>query len=185
MRGRTMFLEIITRTFGQRPGLLRRNRDSLAALASADWAQTILLDDGARGCAWANANLATVAAVGDYVWVLDDDDLCVCPDLIEQLRPYAGAYVIMLRAEHADFGTLPHEENWQKRPVLADIGFSNFVVRGDIWNLYRDEFAKLAVYAADFYYIDLLWRQKFPFAWLDVVGAAYPQRSLGAAEDAR
>jgi hypothetical protein len=177
-----MFLEIITRTFGQRPGLLARNQASLAALTNPDWQQTIVMDDVGRGCAWANANLATVETHGDYVWVLDDDDYCACPDLIERLRPYASAYVILLRAEHALFGTLPHENNWRRRPVLCDIGFSNFVVRGDIWNLYRTEFTKLAMYAADFHFIDLLWRQNFPFVWLDVVAAQYPQRSLGAAE---
>lgn len=184
-----MFLEIITRTFGRRPGMLARNQASLIRQTDPDWQQTLVVDDVGRGCAWANANLATVAAIGDYVWVLDDDDVCLRDTLVAELKHKAlvcaDPYVIMLRAQHADFGILPHEENWQERPVLADIGFSNFVVRGDIWNLYRADFAKMAVYEADFCFVDLLWRQSFPFVWLDVVGASYPQRSLGASEDAR
>jgi hypothetical protein len=183
-----MFLEVITRTFGQRPAMLARNQASLAALTDPDWAQTLVIDAQARGCAWANANLATVATQGEYVWVLDDDDVCARPSLVAELKRAAqeGPDVIMLRAEHALFGTLPHAENWRQAPVCGDIGFSNFVIRGDIWNQVRSLFRDWECYEADFRLIDHLWRQFLTtVSWLDVVAACYPQRSLGAPEDAR
>lgn len=176
------FLQVITRTFGARPTLLARNRASLAALEDADWEQTLVVDEVGRGCAWANANLATVPATGEYVWVLDDDDLCAEPALLAHLRRYAGAPVIVCRATHAVFGALPPASRWGGPPHLGACGWSNLFVRRDVWEAERGSLARYNVYEGDYRFAAHLWAAAQPWAWCDVVAAHYPRRSAGAAE---
>ena len=181
-----MFLQVITRTFGKRPAMLARNAESLAAQTDPDFSHTIVMDDQARGCEWANRNLATVPATCEYVWVLDDDDLCCRPGLVAELKEIVRKEqpeVIMLRAYHGEFGTLPSDANWQKEPVLCNVGWSNAVIRADVWNRHREQITD--VYAADYYFLVYLWHVALRWYWHDVTAAYYPQRSIGAAEDAR
>jgi hypothetical protein len=177
-------LEVIVRTFGQRPSMLARNLASLEAQTVADWQRTLVVDDAARGCAWANANLATVEATGDYVWVLDDDDVCCRSHLVAELQTIAHMErpdVIMVRAFHERFGLLPNDANWQQRPVRGNVGYSCYIVRRDVWNAYRD--AMTERYDADFWWIDHLWQQRLGWYWHDVTAAWYPQQSIGEAEE--
>ena len=179
------YLQVITRTFGRRPSLLAQNCASLMALLDDDWEQTLVIDEIGRGIEWANANLSTVPAGGEWVWILDDDDLCVMPNLIGVIKGLDAPSeygVIAMRATHVQFGILPHDQNWGQRPVLGDCGFSNFFCRGQIWDQYRSKFADLAIYAADHAFYSYLWDQGVPFLWHDAVAAHYPRRSMGASE---
>ncbi|OQA96951.1 MAG: hypothetical protein BWY25_02200 [Chloroflexi bacterium ADurb.Bin222] len=176
------FLQVVTRTFGERGPLLARNQASLAALEDQDWEQTIVRDTVGRGCAWANANLATVPASAEYVWVLDDDDECANPGLLGALKPLRGAAVIVCRATHVRFGVLPHDEHWGAAPVLGDCGWSNLLVRGDVWEAHRGYLAECGVYEGDYRFAAHLWESVEPFAWLDLVAAHYPRVSAGARE---
>jgi glycosyltransferase involved in cell wall biosynthesis len=180
------FLDVIVRTFGRRPVLLERNLASLAALEDTDWRRVLVVDDQARGCAWANRNLATVDVAGEYVWVLDDDDLCCRPSLLGELRTIAAAEnwpdVIMVRAFHERFGLLPSDANWQQRPVRGNVGWSCFIVRASVWHVHRQ--AIVERYDADFWWIDHLWQQPgLRWYWHDVTAAWYPQQSIGAPEE--
>lgn len=177
------FLQVITRTFGKRPGLLKRNVESLANLSDPDYEQTIVLDDQARGCPWANRNLATVSATGEYVWVLDDDDLCCRPSLITELKQIVRKEqpeIIMLRAYHGNFGTLPSDGNWQRMPVLGNVGWSNAVVRADVWDRHKEQIVER--YEADYYFWVYLWNVALRWYWHDVTAAYYPQQHNGAGE---
>lgn len=176
------FLQVITRTFGQRPALLAENRASLAALEDADWEQTLVVDEVGRGCAWANANLTTIPAAGDYVWVLDDDDVCADPALLAHLKGYSGTPVIVCRATHARFGVLPHDRHWGRAPALGDCGWSNLFVRGDVWEAQRGYLARCDVYEGDYRFAAHLWAVVQPWAWCDIVAAHYPRVSAGASE---
>jgi len=176
------FLQVITRTFGRRPTLLARNQASLAALEDADWEQTLVVDEVGRGVAWANANLGTVPATGDYVWVLDDDDVCVAPGLLAHLKAHSGASVIVCRATHVQFGVLPHDKHWERAPVLGDCGWSNLFVRGDVWEAHRGALAQCGVYEGDHRFATRLWAAALPWAWCDIVAAHYPRVSAGASE---
>lgn len=176
------FLQVITRTFGARPTLLARNRASLAALDDSDWEQSLVVDTVGRGVAWANTNLATVKATGEYVWVLDDDDVCANPALIGTLKAHRGAPVIVCRATHARFGVLPHDAHWGGPPVPADFGWSNLFVRSDVWEAHRQFLAQCDVYEADYLFAAHLWAEAAPWQWCDVVAAHYPRVSAGAGE---
>jgi glycosyltransferase involved in cell wall biosynthesis len=180
------FLEILTRTIPQRAELLRRCQDSLTLLKDTDWTQRVIIDTECRGVAWANRNYSTIEAVGEWVWLLDDDDLCSNADLIGILRKHIAAQkpeAILMRAYHGKWGLLPPAENWGERPILGRIGPSCLVVRGDIWNQYRDEWVE--AYAGDFWFINALWNAGVRFAWLPVVAAYQPTQNYGAVNDAR
>lgn len=176
------FLQIVTRTFGRRPTLLARNQSSLAALRDPDWEQTLVVDEIGRGVNWANTNLANVPASSEYVWVLDDDDMCALPSLLSTLKRLRAAQVIVMRTQHALFGVLPHNAHWGGRPVLGDCGWSNYFVRSDVWNAHRAVLANMACYEADHVFAAHLWDQGVGFVWHDAIAAIYPQASRGAAE---
>ena len=180
------FLDVITRTFGARPIMLQRNLDSLTSQTDMDWTRRLVIDDAAHGVAWAVGNLATVEAQGEYVWVLDDDDVCARATLVAELKTIAYMErwpdVIMVRARHEKFGLLPDNGNWEQRPVLGNVGTSCYIVRGDVWNAHRQ--AWQARYDGDFWWIDHLWQQPgLRWYWHDVTAAWYPQQSIGAPEE--
>jgi hypothetical protein len=179
------FLEVITRTFGQRPRRLADNLESLKQQTDRDWMRTLIVDDERRGVAWAVGNLRTVEATGDYVWVLDDDDICSWPQLVDDLKRTAEEAdwpdVIMVRALHERYGLLPSDDHWEQPPVLGNIGTSCYVVRREVWNAHRAAWVER--YDGDFYFVEHLWQQPgLRWYWLNVIAAYYPQQSIGAAE---
>lgn len=175
------FLEVITRTFGQRGTLLDRCKESVALLGP-EVAQRILVDEGARGVAWANHNLATVEASGEWVWVIDDDDLVSDAGMVEQLRRAAEEQpdVVMVRVVHGKWGMLPPGTDWGHRPIMGRIGGSCAIVRGEVWNKFRH--AWQADYAGDFWFINTLWDAGLAFSWLPVIAAYQPWQNNGAGE---
>lgn len=177
------FLEVLTRTYGGRPAMLARNVASLAKQTDPDYMHHVIVDHERRGVAWAVGNLANVEATGEWVWVLDDDDLCCHPTLIRELKEIDAAMmpdVIMVRALHEAFGMLPGGANWGQAPVLGNIGTSCYIVRRYIWNLYRSRW--LERYDGDYWWIHHLWSQGCEFYWHDVIAAHYPQQSTGVPE---
>lgn len=180
------FLEVITRTFGQRPDMLRRCTESLQEMHDSDWTQQIVVDQVGLGVNWANANLATVDVSGTWVWILDDDDICVRPSLVDELKTIhlqAQPDVIMVRAWHAKFGWLPDNAHWEHEPVCGKVGASSYLVKKDLWMLQRHRWR--SVYEADYWFIHDLWEMSdLRWYWHDVTAAYYPQQSMGAPEHA-
>lgn len=177
------FLEIMTRTFAGRPRLLDRCKSSLKRLRDPDWSQTIIMDHERRGVHWANRNLSTVDASGQYVWVLDDDDQLCYADLVGDLKSIVKAQrpdVIMVRSYHALYGLLPPYELWEQRPVMGKCGGSCVIVSRETWQQFREGWTE--VYAGDFWYINGLWDARLSWAWLPVIACWQTQQSRGAAE---
>jgi glycosyltransferase involved in cell wall biosynthesis len=179
------FLEILTRTY-KRPNLLAANQASLQAQTSADWHQTVLVDDAGRGCAWANARLAEHAPqlVGDWIWVLDDDDLCIQPTLVEELHTLVVLYapdVVMLRMDHGPLGVLPDDRHWTKRPVVGRIGCSAFVVERHVWQWHAAAW-QVGSYEADFAFINSIWDAQPRVYWHDIVASQVQRISKGLPE---
>lgn len=175
-----MFLEILTRTIPQREALLERCQASVALLRDHDWTQTVILDAECRGVPWANRNYSTIEAMGEWVWLLDDDDLCSNADLIGILRKHVAAEdpeAILMRSYHGRLGLLPPAESWGERPIMGRIGPSCLVVRGDMWNRYREEWTE--TYAGDFWFINSLWNAGVSFSWLPIVAAYQPTQNYG------
>lgn len=138
-----MRLEILTRHFIKRPKLLEMNRLSLAKQTSDNWFQTLLLDYEGRGVGWANRNLATYAPRlrGDYIWILDDDDVCIYDSLVEDIERIVdenkSPHVIMVRCLITKYGILPDDDCWMEQPKYEHVSSSSFIVRRDVWIKHR------------------------------------------------
>ena len=180
------FLEVVTRTY-RRPEGLARNQASLAAQTDADWVQTLLVDEIGIGVEAANARLADVEPVGEYVWVLDDDDYCVRDDLVERLKSIIGAMLtapaaVVVRMDHGDLGVLPDVGRWWGLvPPEGGIGCSALVVRADVWRQYR-EWWRTGRYASDYDYIAAVLRNESHVVWVDWVVSRIQRRSIGRPE---
>jgi len=174
----------LTRTY-KRPQLLAANCESLFRQTSFGWwQQTYLADDEGRGIGWSYRNMAAYAPnlVGLYIWILDDDDMCASDSLVDDLKDIVAAHnpdVIMLKMDHGPRGVLPGK-NWQRPPVMGDIGCSAFVVRREIWQRHAQYFSDS--YAGDFDFIASIFAGDYEIYWFDCVASRVQRISLGNPE---
>lgn len=176
------FLEVITRTY-RRPNMLAVNQASLDFQTDDDWEQTILHDEDGIGVEGANGQMASFEPAGDYVWILDDDDMCIRDTLVRELKAIADAFdpdVIMLRMDHLHRGVLPGADEWGGMPVKGRIGCSAYVVRRETWLENRD--AWWADYSADFDFITAVFDSGADIYWHDVVASKCQRISMGLPE---
>ena len=127
------FLEILTRTFNQRPIMLGINQASLEEQTDDDWIQTLLVDEERRGIGWSHENMARYAPklVGDYIWCLDDDDMCICETLVSDLKAIVAEHdpdVVMVRMNHGNGRIIPGY-NWGSRPIYGQVDVTSSIVR--------------------------------------------------------
>lgn len=181
------FFEVLTRTY-KRPAMLRQNQASLAVQTDRDFVQTLIPDEVGIGVVQANARLADVNVIGAYVWVLDDDDICLEMGLFAKLRRMIEAMreapaAIVMRMDHGPLGVLPPVEDasWGKLPAQGRIGASALIVRRDIWYQYRDHW-RSGRYEADYDFIAAVLRNESHVVWLDLVASAVMRISRGATE---
>ncbi len=173
------FLEVVTRCY-KRPTMLAANIASLMAQTDPDWRQTFLVDHVGIGVAAANARLADVEPVGDYVWVLDDDDLCIEPRLVAILKQVMGQDCYVVQMDHGELGILPPTDHYGKPPVESLIGSSALICRADVWRAEREAW-RSGRYASDFDFANSVFAHWQP-TWLNLVASRIQQRSIGAPE---
>lgn len=180
------FLEVLTRCY-RRPTWLAENQASMAAQSDPDWVQTLLVDEVGIGVEAANARLADVEPNSDYVWVLDDDDLCVRDDLVQRLKSVVGAMLtapaaIVVRMDHGELGVLPDMGRWWGLvPPEGGIGASALVTRADVWRRYRDAW-RTGRYASDYDFTAAVLRGETHVVWVDLVASRVRRRSIGRPE---
>lgn len=179
------FLEVITRCY-KRPVMLAANQASLQEQSCHDWIQTLLVDEIGCGVGWANGNLAAYAPklVGDYIWILDDDDVCIRDTFAAELKSIVDQYkpdVVFVKMDHAELGVLPDAESWGLQPEGARIGTSAFVVKREVWQAHAGAW-RSAHYASDFDFIAAVWASKPTVYWYDVIASRVQRISRGAAE---
>lgn len=179
--GTRPFLTVMTRCY-RRERMLARNVASLEAQTVADYEQVLLVDEVGRGLHLANMALAEPEPRGDYVLVLDDDDMLVDDEAIAALKEAAADLpdLIVFRAEHAHLGTLPRPTVWGKGPVLGHIGSCDFITRVDWWERHIDTFG--APKCGDFRFLESMWKEGPRVVWLDRVLAAVQRISGGQPE---
>lgn len=178
-----VFLEVLTRAY-KRPNMLAKNKASLRAQFDDDYIQTIFDDEIGRGIGWSYQNLAAYAPnlAGKYIWILDDDDMAVSQTLVGDLKAIAGAHnpdVIMIRMDHGERGILPGK-NWQKPPMIGDIGCSAFVVKRQVWQRHSGFLG--SHYAGDFDFISSIFARDYEIYWFDCIASKVQKISLGAPE---
>jgi hypothetical protein len=176
-------LEIVTRCY-KRPVMLAANQAALARQTDPDWRQTLLVDDLGIGVAAANARLADVQPVGRYVWVLDDDDLCMYDDLVHDLRKLETTKrpdVVFVRFDHGWLGVLPDDHRWRKQPDRGRIGGSGVIVRRDLWVHCCHQW-RTGLYESDYDFVQAVYRAASSPHWLDVVAGRVQRISQGEPE---
>jgi len=147
---------------------------------------TVLVDQVGAGVPAANARLATFEPSADYVWVLDDDDVCVYPNLVIDLERIAWMYrnppAVIVRMDHGELGILPYDAIWGKVLHEAGIGTSGIITRRDVWMQHREAWAS-GRYASDYDFISAVWAAHGPqIVWHDVVASRVQRISHGAPE---
>jgi len=177
-------LEVLTRCY-KRPVMLAHNQASLQQQTCKDFTQTLLHDDVGRGIGWSYANMAAFAPrlVGDYIWILDDDDYCIHNTLVAELQQIVQGSqpeVIFVKMHHGPLGVLPDKRAWGCEPKHAHIGCSAFIVRRDVWQAHASSFGEH--YAGDFDFISRVYWQTTRHIWHDVIASKVQKISYGAAE---
>lgn len=179
------FLEVVTRCY-RRPLMLQANMDSMAMQTDKDFIHTLLPDEIGRGVEWSYENMRDYAPQlqGDYIWILDDDDMCIRPSLIEELKEIVDDYgpgVIMLKMDHGQWGIKP-SHSWEKQPELGDIGCSAYVVNSYIWQHHAELAWKETRYQSDFDFITSIFQGGYDTRWWDIVASRVQRVSLGRPE---
>jgi hypothetical protein len=191
------FLEVLTRVY-KRPQMLAINMESLRAQTDPDWIQTFLVDDVGRGIGWSHEHMGAYAPnlVGDYIFVLDDDDMCTCHTLVADLKRIAAEHdpdVIMVRMEHKDGVVLPGPALWGgDELVYGQLGVSAYIVRRSVWQAHAGAWTP-GWYGSDFSFISSVfgnnpalglapWIQPPHIYWHDCIASRVQRQSFGEPE---
>jgi hypothetical protein len=191
------FLEVLTRCY-KRPAMLAANQASLREQTDGDWVQTLLVDDVGRGIGWSSENMGAHAPflVGEYIWILDDDDLCICPTLVADLKSIVAEHnpdVVMVKMDHGK-AVLPGPSMWGCDPEYGQIGVSAYIVRRSLWQRHAGAFSP-GWYGSDYSFINSIfgngnnpiqgwavWMPKARIYWHDCIASRVQVQSFGKAE---
>jgi hypothetical protein len=140
-----MFLSVITRTHPKPVDYLALNEQSLREQLDPDYEQTVIRDEVGRGLAWANRQFYEhrYDVDGDYVIMLDDDNVLATPHAITLLKAVTWDYpnAVIFKADVGPHGILPTSLAWtQRRAIAWQIDGHCVVVRRDTWIEYIHEF---------------------------------------------
>lgn len=167
-----MMITVVTRYQPHRKELLERNQQSLRDQTYKDWNQIILEDAHQLGVEYANGRLAELKddeRLGDYIYILDDDDYLIDDSFFEKAAEVIEKHapeVIMVRGLWTAFGGLVLPRwCWQRFPQHGDVGSPNFLVRWGIWVEYIDHFAQ--PHSGDFSFIKAIFESRSKTHWLD------------------
>lgn len=182
------FLEILTRT-GRRPTYFARCQASVDALESDDYVHTLRIDEEWLGWRPAQQWFGEYAPelVGQYVYILDDDDVLKRPTFVDELKYIAAKHdpdVIWVRFDHGPYGVFPPRSLWGKAPRLGKVGISAYVLRRETFQAYADVWAS-GDYQCDFYLADALYNDgSLTHYWHDVIAAGVQDKQhQGASEE--
>jgi hypothetical protein len=181
-----MLLEVLTRTH-KRPKALERNRKSVANLPSSLYRHVIFEDAAGVGIGATYDAFAAYTPVGEWVWILDDDDECILPTLahwvktISQEKPEVD--VIMVKMDHgSELGILPDDSTWRWGVAEGKQGCSSFIVRRHTWQQCKHAFTP-GHYASDWTFIKAVFDSGAMVHWLDKVASRTQNgRHMGATE---
>lgn len=180
------FLSIVTRCYKRPQGLLRC-LESIAQQDDKDYENVLIIDTEGIGVAAANALFYEHKdrVHGEYVHLLDDDDILVDNGLVSRLKCIAHNHnwpdVIIFRSLHGGGKMLPPDKLWGERPKGGQIGGESYVIRRDIWKRHIKVFGEHG-YPGDFFFISELFSHNYSIFWCDTVIAQAFQQNLGKPE---
>ena len=175
------FLTIYTPTY-RRPLLLAECRASVAAQSDPDYQHLVIEDTVGLGIGgmFAAIRQHTALIEGEYVYVLQDDDVLVDREFVRELKAFVWQHnrppvVIVRNRKH---GLQPRL--WRQAPQLGSIDLGSYVVRADVFCRHADQFG--ARYEGDYDFIRFLWDRRYTFAWWDRLVAEAQQVGMGRPE---
>jgi len=177
------FLSIYTPTY-RRPTLLAACRQSVADQTIAGEIQHyVLVDDIGVGIAGMFAEIPRHVGElqGEYVYVLQDDDVLAGPEVVERLKRFVKEEgeppVVMVRNRKRGM-VLP--TFWGEAPRPAHVDLGNYVLRRDVFRLHAGDFGRC--YEGDYYFILRVWEMGWRFTWLDLLFSKAMALGLGRPE---
>jgi hypothetical protein len=146
--------------------LLEICRQSVRVQCDEDWEQVVIEDQVGIGVAgmYREVRRHVDQVHGDYVYMLQDDDMLVDPRFVAQLRKFVEAtkwpevVIVKIRAQTRELPLI-----WREAPRLGRIDLGNFVVRADVWKAHAADFGQR--YEGDFDFIMNLWDCGYRFEW--------------------
>ena len=172
-----MFLEVITRTY-KRPTMLAACGASLLRQTDRDFEHVILHDETGIGIAATYECLRSHEPKGEWVLVLDDDNVILDESLIEKLKIQAsdGAEIIWLTCKIGN-RILPDT----REPMLGHVDMMNIVVSKAVWMRHRMDFG--ARYEGDWDFIASVSQIGYQQGFVQSVCAQTQRVSHGKPED--
>lgn len=182
----TPFLSIVTRCY-LRPKGFERNQQSIAELNDKDIEQVFITDLTGQGMLAANKSFELVkdAIIGDYVFLLDDDDFIIDPDMVSDLKEVfekfsPGIIFFKMHINNTQNCLYPTPNCWGNKPIRGSIGGSCFVVKKEIYQKFIHNFGTYPM--GDFAFINAVWESNPSFYWLDKHICSTGKVSRGAKE---
>jgi len=157
------FLTIITRCY-KRPFGLIKNYISINTLTDKDCEQIFIIDNIGVGLLEANRSFSNPTVLemisGQYVFLLDDDDFIVNPEMIRDLKAVPGdpdiIFFRMTIKNGMNNNHYPTDELcWGKEPIIARIGGSCMVVKTEWYKKYAHHFG--VARCGDYYFLKAMW----------------------------
>jgi len=185
---RCPFLTVVTRCY-KRPNSLKINVKSLKTQTDADYEQVFIVDKVGHGLASADQALNKYKDIncGDYIMVLDDDDMITDPQFIEKLKVIKDAFspdVIIWRGTFSsNTKTLPPKNAWWGvRPVKTQIGSFNYCMSYKLYHKYINV-CKTGL-TGDYDFINRVYHSedKPVIKWIDEIFVSCQESSNGMAE---
>jgi glycosyltransferase involved in cell wall biosynthesis len=180
------FLSVVTRCH-RRPAALYNNIASLARQTNTDYQHLFIVDDDGMGIEWANRQLGEHAfrCDGDYVMVLDDDDMMTADHAIDTLIAvtHDDPQMVVFKCDHGEAGggILPDAQVWQRDPVQGRIGMCSWIVHRDVWLNHAPDWKEST--EGDYHWLMSVWDRTPRKTWLDLVLTKCQNgRSYGATE---
>lgn len=177
------FLSVVTRCY-KRPNMLGTSLNSLQMQTDQDYEQISIVDNVGRGVPWANRALQAAGPTGDYVLILDDDDMLTEATAIEELRQATEREpdLVIFKCDHGPLGVLPDDVAWKRRPLKGHIGSCSFISKRQTWRNHIHSFA--VDEGGDYAYLKAVYFDwpRPEVVWLDRQLTAVQRISKGAAE---
>lgn len=133
------------------------------------------MDEYQRGVEYANGQMAArdwSDVAGEYVLILDDDDLLVDNELIVKLKGYPPQDLFMVKMNHGPWGVLP-AETWGLSPERGRQGCSCVIPSRAIF--LQAVKAYTPKYDGDFDFVNACYGLSETIVWLDTIATQVQQ----------
>ena len=183
------FLSIVTRHHPARPELFKSCIASIEAQKDQDFEHIILNDDKGLGISHANKMFYDNKdkVTGDYVFILDDDDMITTPDFVSDMKEVVRTqdfpdivFIRMIINGHIRPTT---DICWrQEELVRKHIGSSCFIMKNELWQEHIHNFLPIPT-TGDFEFISSAFKHSESHYWHDKVYSKTLRISQGQTEE--